>query len=151
MYTRAIQAVLVAILVASVPAAGRANQRAASADQVLDRHVEATGGKAAHARLSSIVMKGTVELVAQGIKGTVETWHKAPDKKLEVVTLSGHGVQKSGFDGSNGWSSDAVNGTRTLSGVELGTLRRGARFNAEAGWRLSLGWAEFRDFLRLGR
>ena len=30
-------------------------------------------------------------------------------------------------------------------------LRRWRHANAEAGWRLSLGWAEFRDFLRLGR
>ena len=28
-------------------------------------------------------------------------------------------------------------------------LRRHA--SAEAGWRLSLGWAEFRDFVRIGR
>lgn len=30
-------------------------------------------------------------------------------------------------------------------------LRRWRHANAEAGWRLSLAWAEFRDFLRLGR
>ncbi len=29
--------------------------------------------------------------------------------------------------------------------------KRSRHANAEAGWRLSLGWAEFRDFLRLGR
>jgi len=29
--------------------------------------------------------------------------------------------------------------------------RRWRHANAEAGWRLSLSWAEFRDFLRLGR
>ncbi len=29
--------------------------------------------------------------------------------------------------------------------------KRWRHANAEAGWRLSLGWAEFRDFLRLGR
>jgi len=30
-------------------------------------------------------------------------------------------------------------------------LRRWRHASAEAGWRLSLGWAEFRDFVRLGR
>jgi hypothetical protein len=29
--------------------------------------------------------------------------------------------------------------------------RRWRHANAEAAWRLSLGWAEFRDFMRLGR
>ena len=30
-------------------------------------------------------------------------------------------------------------------------LKRWRHAVAEAGWRLSLGWAEFRDFVRLGR
>ena len=30
-------------------------------------------------------------------------------------------------------------------------LRRWRHASAEAGWRLSLGWAEFRDFVRIGR
>lgn len=38
-----------------------------------------------------------------------------------------------------------------LRGWDPRWLRRWRHATAEAGWRLSLGWAEFRDFVRIGR
>jgi hypothetical protein len=38
-----------------------------------------------------------------------------------------------------------------LRGWDPRWLKRWRHATAEAGWRMSLGWAEFRDFLRLGR
>lgn len=38
-----------------------------------------------------------------------------------------------------------------LRGWDPRWLRRWRHATAEAGWRVSLGWAEFRDFVRLGR
>jgi type IV secretory pathway VirB10-like protein len=38
-----------------------------------------------------------------------------------------------------------------LRGWDPRWLKRWRHATAEAGWRMSLGWAEFRDFVRLGR
>ncbi len=60
-------------------------------DQVLDRYVEALGGKAAVEKLNSRVSKGTFDAVAQGASGTVEIYAKAPNKLASIADVSGFG------------------------------------------------------------
>ena len=124
-------------MLVSLPSAALAAQKAAplTAEQVLDRHVAALGGREALSKVTSIVMKGRLEIPNQNLKGTVVSYAKAPNKKLEIVTIDGVGAQKEAFDGTNGWASDPFNGTRQLSGAELGVLRRGARLDSEVNWR----------------
>ncbi len=59
---------------AAAPAAAKTGKAARtpakpkiSPDQVLQKFVEATGGRAAYDRLKTTVMKGTIEIAAQGI------------------------------------------------------------------------------------
>jgi len=106
-----------------------------TAEQVLEKSIQATGGRAAGEKLTSTVTKGTVELVAQGIQGTVEIYAKAPNKLLVVQNLQGIGEFNQGYDGQVGWSQNPFQGTRELQGVELAILKREATFNAELKWR----------------
>jgi zinc protease len=142
---------ILALTIVTGPSPALAAQKAAlTAEQVLDRHVEALGGREVLSKITSTVMKGRLEIPNQGLKGTVVSYAKAPNKKLEVVTIDGVGVQKEVFDGTNGWASDPFNGTRQLSGAELGLLRRGARLDSELNWRGHWKSAELVDGKQVG-
>jgi hypothetical protein len=120
--------ILLVILVAAAAAMGQEKQTSQGAkpaeglpavDQILDKYVQAIGGKAAVQKLTSIVMKGTFEVPAFGASGTVERYSKAPNKLAIVVEIGGFGTVQNGFNGTAGWSQDPQNGMRDLSGKEL--------------------------------
>ena len=96
-------------------------------DDVLERHVEAMGGKAAINRVTSRVIAGTVDVAGISRGGSFETHALAPDKILTVIQAHPMGTIKIGFNGKNGWylTSGAV---RALKGAELATLQREADF-----------------------
>ena len=98
-----------------------------SADQILDKYIAAIGGEAAWHKLNSRVSKGTIEIPAMSLSGTVEVHDKAPGSSLAVVSLGGATFQR-GCDGTTAWSDDPQNGLRTLSGAEAEDSKRQADF-----------------------
>jgi len=106
-----------------------------TADQVLEKYIEATGGREAYQKITSFVYKGTLELAAQGIQGTLEIYAKAPNKFLLVQSIPGIGDILAGYDGQVGWSQNPFQGIRELEGVELATFKREATFNSELKWK----------------
>jgi photosynthetic reaction center cytochrome c subunit len=138
-WTRAIGVAVMGIFIAfsaqaspqAVPAPPAAQEPAAAtptADQVLDRYVNAIGGRAAWTKLNSRISKGTIEIPSMNnLSGSVEIHEKAPNSMLAVITLAG-AVFEQGFDGTTAWSDDPQNGLRVLSGAELEDARREADF-----------------------
>src|ERR1700722_2923761 len=116
---------------ASTTQAGGATQAAAAmptGEQVLDRYVQAIGGRAAWMKLNSRVSKGTIEIPAMNnLNGTVEIHEKAPNLMLAVINLGGAAFEQ-GFDGKIAWSDNPQNGLRELSGGELDDARHEANF-----------------------
>ncbi len=112
---------------AAAPAASTPAAALPSADQVLDKYRAAIGGEAAWHKLNSRVSKGTIEIPAMSLSGTVEVHDKAPDSSLAVVSLGGATFQR-GCDGTTAWSDDPQNGLRTLSGAEADDSKRQADF-----------------------
>ncbi|HEY7912794.1 MAG TPA: hypothetical protein VIG62_12845 [Blastocatellia bacterium] len=102
-----------------------------SVDEVLKKHVDAVGGKAALEKASSRLEKGSLDIPAMGASGTFEVYSKAPNKTLTVVTIDGAGVFLQGYDGKTGWDKDPFQGLRELSGTELATRRRASEFYGE--------------------
>jgi hypothetical protein len=111
-------------------AAGPA-QSTPSADQILDKFVQAIGGKAAIEKLNSRMQKGTLEIPAMGVSATFESFAKAPDKTVTVITIPGFGVVSEGSDGNIAWSNDPQSGLREKSGAELADAKRDAVFHQE--------------------
>jgi zinc protease len=72
-------------------------------EQILDKYVQALGGKAALLAPNSRVMKGTIEAPAAGAKGSIEIYAKTPDKHLTEVTLALAGNPRTGFNGDTAW------------------------------------------------
>jgi photosynthetic reaction center cytochrome c subunit len=79
-----------------------------SADQVLDKYIQALGGTEQVARLTSFVGKGTYESYERaGEKVPLEVYAEAPDLRTTVVHLGpGDDLIKS-FDGKSAWTTSA--------------------------------------------
>ncbi|HXX18545.1 MAG TPA: hypothetical protein VEJ46_04025 [Candidatus Acidoferrum sp.] len=98
-----------------------------TAEQVLDRYLEAMGGRAALQKLTSRVMTGTLSVPSMQLSGTVEIREKAPNRTLGKITING-AVYRQAFDGTTGWTDDPTNGLRDQTGMELAETRRESDF-----------------------
>ncbi len=95
---------------------------------IVEKSVAAIGGREAWSKRKSMEMKGTIDLPGQNIKGTIFSRTAQPNKMATVITLSGLGEFRTGFDGTIGWSSDKLSGTRLMTGKELATIAREADY-----------------------
>lgn len=68
-------------------------------DQILDKHIEAIGGKAALKKLTSRTIKGTAEMPGTGSTFTWDFYAKAPNKQASFIDIPGFGMVREGFDG----------------------------------------------------
>ena len=103
----------------------------ATAEQILDKYIQALGGTQALARLTSLTAKGTYEGFDSDFgKVPVDIYAKAPDLRATVVHMLG-GDATSTYDGHDGWlaapSTLAPVPLIPLVGADLG----GARLDAQ--------------------
>jgi photosynthetic reaction center cytochrome c subunit len=92
-----------------------------SADQILDKYIQAIGGAAQIAKLTSFVGKGTYEgFDSFGEKVPIEVFAGAPNR-LTTVVHTQHGDNVSTFDGTRGWvaAADKLMRVLPLSGGDL--------------------------------
>ncbi len=108
-----------------------AEQPLPTLDQVLDKYVEAVGGKAALEKITSRQVKGVFDIAAMGASGTFTSWAKAPNKAATTIDVPGFGVIQQGFDGTVAWENNPMIGMRDLSGTELATRKRESTFHQE--------------------
>src|SRR5206468_3791460 len=88
-----------------------------AAQEVVDRYVEATGGRAALDREHSFHSRGTVW--GAGLRGSIETWARVPNQVIIALSLGTLRIQ-TGCDGSTGWRTDLASRKVTvLDGKEL--------------------------------
>jgi len=93
---------------------------------LVDRHVEAVGGRAALESHISRRLAGSFE--TQGISGTVEVFSAAPAKSRIQVQIPGFGTVISGYDGRIGWRINPTFGPEVLEGRSLDQLKQNANF-----------------------
>jgi hypothetical protein len=106
-----------------------------SAEAIIERYIEVTGGRAAAEKLRSQVLAGTIEMVGKGITGTAVVYRKAPNKSRSVVEFGGLGKMEEGADGEVAWSLSAMAGPRLKEGAEKRFSLRGADFHGDLRWR----------------
>ena len=91
-------------------------------DQVLDKYIQAIGGKAAIEKLTSRIIKGS--LVAPGGNAPIEIYEKSPNKFLVIINSPVSGVSQNGFNGAEAWSQNSQRGLREMSGPEVENFKR---------------------------
>jgi hypothetical protein len=125
--------VLLVLLACS--ATGFAASPLPSAESILDRYVQVTGGKQAYEKRKSEIAHGTVEFPALGINGSVTRYAAQPDKYYYIVDIAAIGKMETGVNGSIAWENSAILGPRLKSGGELAEALREGNMNATVNWR----------------
>jgi outer membrane lipoprotein-sorting protein len=100
-------------------------------DQVLDKYIEALGGRQALEKITSRQAKGNFDLPAMEATGTLTMVAKAPNKSAMTIDVPGIGVFQMAFDGAVGWENNPMVGMRELAGKELAARKRDSTFNGE--------------------
>lgn len=90
-----------------------------SAKSIIDRHIEASGGRAALMARSSSHVVGTLAIPANGMKGKLEIFAAKPNKMLSKTSLEGIGEILEGFDGTVGWTINPMTGPLLSSPKEV--------------------------------
>jgi hypothetical protein len=106
-----------------------------TAESLLDRYVEVTGGKAAYEKRKNEVVTGTVEFAALGLKGTMVEYYEDPGKYYVAMDLAGVGKIESGLSGGVAWENSVLQGARIKTGEERAQAVREATMNGTYHWR----------------
>ena len=108
-----------------------ATARAQTADEVIEKSLDALGGRAVLGKLASRTATGSISVSTPGgdVTGSVELYNKAPNKARSVVKIDlsqfgvGQVVQDQRFDGTAGYAIDSLNGNRDITGDQLEAMR----------------------------
>lgn len=108
--------------------------RAQTADEVIEKSLSATGGRAALGKLKSRLMTGTITLStpAGDISGSVEILNASPNKSRSLIKAdlsalgAGPWVLDQRFNGSAGYVIDTLQGNRDMTGNQLDNMRNGS-------------------------
>ena len=119
------------VAVASLLVGSVRTAAAQTADEIIEKHLAAMGGRAALSKLTSRVMTGnfTVSTPAGEFSGPVEISNQAPNKVRTLINLdlTGVGVGKitidQRFDGVTGYAIDTLQGNRDITGDQLEAMR----------------------------
>src|SRR5262249_845068 len=95
-------------------------------DMILDKYVQALGGKAALEKVTTRVMKGNM-VMQGGMSAPLEVYEKAPNKTFTTFRMP-NGVTSMPFNGAAGWTQAPEIGLREASGPELNMRKFDAEF-----------------------
>src|SRR5688572_5619877 len=123
-----------AMAAALLLALGAAPAAAQTADEIIEKHLAAMGGREALGRIRTRISTGSITLTtAVGpVSGSVESFAKAPNRSRTLITLdltafgAGKIVNDQRFDGTTGFIIDTLNGDREITGSQLEVLRNSA-------------------------
>lgn len=108
---------------------------AQTADEVVEKHLAALGGRAALSKLQSRHMVGTITLTLPtggDVTGSVEALNAVPNKtrtliKLDLTSLGAGPIQiEQRFNGTTGYMLDSMQGDRPMAGSQLDSMKSSA-------------------------
>jgi hypothetical protein len=108
--------------------------QAQTADEIIEKHLAASGGRAAMGKLTSRVGTGSIIIGTPvgDLPGSLEVYSKAPNKSRTLVKLdlsklgAGEVISDQRFDGTVGYQIDSFNGNREITGGQLDAMKNGA-------------------------
>jgi len=87
-----------------------------TADQLLDKYVQALGGGAAVDKVSSRVMKGTIDFGGKSLP--IDIYAKDPEKRISITHMP-DGDNVTAFNGKEGWLGSSGHPLREMHGSDL--------------------------------
>jgi hypothetical protein len=102
-----------------------------SARSIIDRHIQAIGGREAILSHTSSHGTGSMTVTGSGMTGVLDVYSAKPDKSLVKINLGGIGEITEGFDGVHGWSISPIMGPSLTQGKELEEKKFDADFYSD--------------------
>lgn len=103
-------------------------ERLPSAERVIARFVEVTGGAEAYRKIENIVMTGKLRMPQMGMEAEMKLVNTVKGDFRVDVTIPGIGAQVTGMTGDVAWEHSSMTGPRILAGGELESMRRQQNF-----------------------
>jgi photosynthetic reaction center cytochrome c subunit len=104
-----------AAMVAAKPAEAKDNA-GPSGEQLLDKYLQAVGGVAAIDRVTSRIMKGTIDFAGKALP--IDIYSKDPEKRISFTHLP-DGDSVTAFNGHEGWLGTPGHRLREMHGSDL--------------------------------
>jgi len=104
-------------------------------EAIMDQYIVATGGLEAYAQLQNTTSRGTFEIPAAGIEGSIVIYHARPNKLYTRVESQAMGTLESGSNGEVFWERSMMVGPKIKEGQEREESMRDAIFDKFARWR----------------
>lgn len=124
-------------VLAGVLASGRVwaqEPKLPTAEEVINKSIEALGGQAAFDKLHNRVMKGTIEVTGQPNKISLTIYEAEPNKRYSLTDVPNVGKVESGTDGKVCWQITPM-GASLLEGTDRALALRHATFNDLLHWK----------------
>jgi hypothetical protein len=83
--------------------------RTPTVSQIIERFLQALGGRSAWLKIKSQYATGTIEVLGTNSKGTYEAYTKPPTRGLVIMRFASGGEFRSGFDGQRSWNQTQQN------------------------------------------
>ncbi len=104
---------------------------AQTADDVVEKYLDAVGGRTALAKVTSRSTTGTITVsLPQGpVSGTIEILNQQPNRvrtvtKLDLTSIgAGQLTREQRFDGATGYTLDSLQGNREITGSQLDNFK----------------------------
>jgi hypothetical protein len=121
----------------AVFAGGRAwaqDTKLPTAEEVINKSIEALGGQAEFAKIHNRVLKGILEVTGQPNKITLTIYEAEPNKRYSLTDVPGMGKVESGSDSNVCWQITPM-GPAVLEGADRALALRQATFNDLLHWK----------------
>jgi len=82
-----------------------ASLSAQSADEIVKKMIDAQGGKKIYESIKDMTVKGTLEIIQQGLEAEITIYKKEPDKRREDIEVMGMLIT-SAYDGTMAWGTN---------------------------------------------
>jgi len=132
--TRLVLGVLV-VAVGLALSIGTASSAEPTAEDLLDKFVEAMGGKAAMEKVENRVTRGKLEMAAQGIEMSLTIVAARPNLNYTLIESDMTGKIERGCDGEVVWENSAMMGAQIKEGQERTDFLRDSMFDKWLHWR----------------
>ena len=106
-----------------------------SAEALIQKMIDATGGKVAYAKQESRFSTGKMSLPKMGVELNQTTWAQRPNKSYALMESPALGKMESGCDGSTVWENSAMTGPSVKTGAERAMQLREADFDNWLSWK----------------
>jgi len=130
---RVCTAILLSLCLYPVSARG-SDEALPKAEQILEKSIEATGGRAAYEKLHNRITRGTFSVAGMTSKAKMTSYSAEPQKQYVLIESDTLGKIETGIDGKTAWKITTMMGPQVIEGEERALMMRDSRFNALLYW-----------------